>query len=142
MKRTLLTTRLIAAAAILSTHAINAHAADMSLTINGVGDKGNVMVALYKKDDKWLGKSSMSTMVVAKKEGVTVSFNDLTEGEYAVSLFVDENSNGKMDTNAIGIPIEPYGFSNNAAGNFGPPTFAQAKLIVGKDNAAFTITIK
>jgi uncharacterized protein (DUF2141 family) len=142
MKRTLLTTCLVVATAFLSTHAIDAHAADVSLTINGVGDKGNVMVALYKKDDKWLGKSTMGTMVAAKKEGVTVSFKDLPEGEYAVSLFVDENSNGKMDTNAIGIPVEAYGFSNDASGNFGPPSFEQAKFIVGKDKTAITITLK
>jgi uncharacterized protein (DUF2141 family) len=142
MKRTLLTTCLVVATAFLSTHAIDAHAADVSLTINGVGDKGNVMVALYKKDDKWLGKSTMGTMVAAKKEGVTVSFKDLPEGEYAVSLFVDENSNGKMDTNAIGIPVEAYGFSNDASGNFGPPSFEQAKFIVGKDKTAITITLR
>ena len=142
MKRTLLTTCLIVATALLSTHAADASAADINLTITGVGDKGNVMVALYKKEDKWLARSSMGTMVVAKKEGVTVSFKDLPEGEYAVSLFVDENSNGKMDTNAIGIPIEPYGFSNNASGNFGPPSFEQAKVVVGKDNASITITLK
>lgn len=142
MKRTVLTTCLITAVAILSTHALDARAADVNLTINGVGDKGNVMVALYKKDDKWLGKSTMGTMVAAKKEGVTVSFKDLPEGEYAVSLFVDENSNGKMDTNAIGIPIEAYGFSNDASGNFGPPSFEQAKFVVGKDKTAITITLK
>jgi uncharacterized protein (DUF2141 family) len=67
MKRTLLTTCLIAAATILSTHASNANAADVNLTINGVGDKGNVMVALFNKDDKWLGKSTMGTMVAAKR---------------------------------------------------------------------------
>ena len=142
MKRTLLTTCLIAAALIFSTNATNAYAADVSLTINGVGDKGNVMIALFKKDDKWLGKSTMGTMTAAKKDGVTVSFKDLPEGEYAVSLFVDENSNGKMDKNAIGIPTEAYGFSNDASGNFGPPTFEQAKFVVGKDNAAITISLK
>jgi uncharacterized protein (DUF2141 family) len=66
----------------------------------------------------------------------------LPEGEYAVSLFVDENSNGKMDKNAIGIPTEAYGFSNDASGNFGPPSFEQAKFVVGKDKAAITITLK
>ena len=142
MKRNFLTPILIAAAIALSTYAVKANAADLVVTINGVGDKGNVMVALYKKDDKWMAKSPMGTMVAAKKEGVTVSFKDLPEGEYAVSLFVDENSNGKMDANAIGIPTESFGFSNNAFGNFGPPTFAQAKFIVGKDNVNTIITLK
>jgi uncharacterized protein (DUF2141 family) len=55
---------------------------------------------------------------------------------------VDENANGKMDSNVIGIPIEPYAFSNDASGNFGPPTFEQAKFVVTKDAKKITINIK
>jgi uncharacterized protein (DUF2141 family) len=143
MKKSLQTTLLaIIAAAAFGLHAQTVNAADLTVELKGVGDKGNVMVALYKKGDKWLGKSTAGTMVVAKKEGVSVTFKDLAEGEYAISMFVDENSNGKMDTNAIGIPSEPYGFSNDASGNFGPPSFEQAKVAVGKDNKTITITLK
>ena len=120
-----------------------AAAGDLTVEIKGVAsDTGNVMVALYKKDDKWMGRSTVGTTVAAKKGGVSVSFKDLPDGEYAVSLFVDENSNGKMDSNAIGIPIEPYAFSNDASGNFGPPTFEQAKFVVGKDSKSIVINIK
>ena len=120
-----------------------AAAGDLTVEIKGVAsDTGNVMVALYKKDDKWMGRSTVGTTVAAKKGGVSVSFKDLPDGEYAVSLFVDENSNGKIDSNAIGIPIEPYAFSNDASGNFGPPTFEQAKFVVGKDSKSIVINIK
>ena len=51
---------------------------------------------------------------------------DLPDGPLALSVFQDANANGRLDMNAIGIPTEPYGFSNNAAGNFGPPKFEQA----------------
>ena len=142
MKKSFLASILISTAIVLSAHAQNVNAGDLTVKINGVGDKGNVMVALFNKTDKWLGKSSMGTMAAAKKDGVTVTFKDLPEGEYAISMFVDENSNGKMDSNAIGIPTEPYGFSNDAAGNFGPPAFEAAKFVVSKDNKAITITIK
>lgn len=143
MKKSLQITLLtILAAAGLSLHAAPVNAADLTVELKGVGDKGNVMVALYKKDDKWLGKSTSGTMTAAKKEGVSVSFKDLPEGEYAISMFVDENSDGKMNMNAIGIPSEPYGFSNDASGNFGPPSFEQAKVVVGKDNKTITITLK
>lgn len=118
-------------------------AGDLTVEIQGVAaEKGNVMVALYKKEDKWMGKSTGGTMVAAKKGAVSVAFKDLPEGEYAISLFVDENSNGKLDSNAIGIPIEPYAFSNDASGNFGPPTFEQAKFVVGKDSKSIVINIK
>ena len=133
----LLAATTIAFASMAST----AHAADLTFEIKNVGDKGNVMVALYRKDDKWLGKPTMGTMTAAKGD-VSVTFKDIAEGDYAISLFVDENSNGKMDSNAIKIPIEPYAFSNDAAGNFGPPSFEQAKFNVAKENKSLVITIK
>ncbi len=142
MKTKLLSTMFISALVTLGVYAGDVRAADLTVEIKGVGDKGNVMVAIYKKDDKWLGKSSGGTMTPAKKDGVSVSFKDLAEGEYAVSLFVDENSNGKMDSNAIGIPTEPFAFSNDAFGSFGPPSFEQAKFSVGKENKTIVITIK
>ena len=144
-RSTALTTFIAAAsvgiAALLSPSA--AVAGDLTVEIKGVAsDTGNVMVALYKKDDKWMGRSTAGTTVAAKKGVVSVSFKDVPEGEYAISLFIDENSNGKMDSNAIGIPIEPYAFSNDASGNFGPPTFEQAKFVVGKDSKSIVINIK
>ncbi len=50
-------------------------------------------------------------------------------GEYAASVFLDTNGNGKLDTNAIGSPSEPWGVSNDAkAKRFGPPIFKDAKF--------------
>jgi uncharacterized protein (DUF2141 family) len=53
-------------------------------------------------------------------------FQGIAPGRYAVSVFHDENSNGKMDTNFIGIPKEGVGASNDAKGRFGPPKFEAA----------------
>jgi len=131
------------AALICATAASAAIAGNLTIEIKGSGDRGNVLLALYKPTDKWMRNASGgSQMVPAKKDGVTVTFKDLPEGEYAVSLFVDENGNGKMDANAMGIPTEPYAFSNDAMGNFGPPTFEQSKFSVGKDNKTIVINIK
>ena len=52
---------------------------------------------------------------------VTVRFDSLAPGPVAVRLFHDENSNGKLDTNLLGIPTEGYGFSNNPRSRFGEP---------------------
>ena len=51
-------------------------------------------------------------------------------GEYAITLFVDFNGNKKIDKNILGIPKEPYGFSNNVIGNMSAPTFDQAKFLI------------
>lgn len=121
----------------------SANAGDLTVEVKGVGDKGNVMVALYKQTDQWMRRATGGNqMLPAKKDSMTLTFKDLPEGEYAVSLFVDENINGKPDSNAIGIPTEPFAFSNDASGNFGPPTFEQAKFVVTKDAKKITINIK
>ena len=121
----------------------SANAASLTIDIKGdVLDKGTVMLALYKKDDKWMGKASDGRVTPAKKGGVSVTFDNVPEGEYAISMYVDENNNGKLDANAIGIPIEPYAFSNDASGAFGPPSFEQAKFVVGKDKTTHVINLK
>jgi uncharacterized protein (DUF2141 family) len=47
-------------------------------------------------------------------------------GRYAIKLFVDKNKNDLLDQGVLGIPKEPYGFSNDAMGMFGPPSFDDA----------------
>jgi uncharacterized protein (DUF2141 family) len=49
-----------------------------------------------------------------------VVLTNLDPGQYAIILFHDENGNGKLDRNALGVPTEPYGFSNNVRGFLGP----------------------
>ena len=56
-------------------------------------------------------------------------------GEYAITLFVDFNGNKKIDKNFLGIPKEPYGFSNNVIGNMSAPTFDQAKFVISGPTA-------
>jgi len=50
--------------------------------------------------------------------------------KYAIAFFQDENGNGKLDTNLLGIPTEGFGFSKDAMGKLGPPTFAAAVLSI------------
>jgi len=49
-------------------------------------------------------------------------------GVYAVAAVHDLNGNGRLDTNFLGMPKEPYGFSRAARGRFGPPSFEDAAL--------------
>ena len=66
----------------------------------------------------------------------------LPEGEYAISLFHDENENKELDTNFIGIPKEAFGFSNNVLGLMGPPSFNKAKFKVSKNKSKVNIELK
>ncbi len=65
-------------------------------------------------------------------------YRDLPAGRYALSLFHDENGNGKLDSNVAGIPIERYGFSRDARGRMGAPDFDAAAIELQGDT---TITV-
>jgi len=56
------------------------------------------------------------------------TFTNLEKGIYAIAIYQDENSNGELDRNFLGMPSEDYVFSNYATGNFGPPSFNDSKF--------------
>ena len=64
-----------------------------------------------------------------------LDLGELRADRYAFKLFVDLNGNGIMDMNLFGIPKEPYAFSNNAMGTFGPPGFDQASFLIDQNKA-------
>ena len=115
---------------------------DLKVEITGMDtDKGKVFLALYNSEATFLKKSEDTkgeNAIVKDKRAIAI-FKGLKKGEYAISLFHDENDNNKMDTKIFGIPKEPYGFSNDAKGFMGPPKFKDAKFIVDTNK---TITIK
>jgi uncharacterized protein (DUF2141 family) len=69
-----------------------------------------------------------------------VVFVKLPQGVYAVSLFHDENRNGKLDSGVMRIPKEGYGFSNNPAKRFGPPKYEETTFVLSQPQ--YTTEIK
>ena len=51
----------------------------------------------------------------------------------ALAIFHDRNANERLDTNWIGVPKEPYGFSNARTRTFGPPRYRDCVLKLQKD---------
>ena len=126
----------VLAAALLAAMSLASQAADLTLEIEGL-DTGrlqgaNLMVAVFTDPATWLRQPQAAHRfplgVDAASGKLSVVIKDLPAGPLALSLFQDANANGRVDMNAMGIPTEPYGFSNNAAGSFGPPKFDQAVL--------------
>ena len=88
-----------------------------------------------RKDSVWIGK-----ILPIENNEVIVVIDSLKYGEYAVKVFHDENKNGELDTDFLGIPDEDYGYSNDASGWFGPPSWEKAKFIF--DQPEMTIRIE
>ena len=72
---------------------------------------------------------------------MSYTFPELEEGKYAVAVFHDENKNGKLDKNYLGIPTEVYGFSNNARRTFSAPSFEEAEVNL-KSDLTISIVLK
>ena len=54
-----------------------------------------------------------------------------------ISLFHDTNGNKKLDQGEYGIPLEKYGFSNNARGQMGLPAFKDAAFLLKSDSKQY-----
>ena len=122
-----------------------AHAADMTIDVTGLKNaNGKIMVAVFDNADHFL-KQPIRTgtgTVDAQTGTVHMLLTDLPPGDYAISLFHDQNSNGKLDKNPIGMPIEPYGFSNDAAGAYGPPTFQQSLTHLADTGSVVKVSLR
>jgi uncharacterized protein (DUF2141 family) len=94
--------------------------------------KGQLYVAVYATESDFLNTDRVyaKQIVPVKQAGNLEMTFALPPGKYAVSCFHDVNGNGKLDTNLVGIPSEPYGFSNNARPRFRPPYWSEASFSV------------
>lgn len=107
-------------------------------------DKGQVLCALYSSRDGFPKQneraSARVSSTIADRKAVC-EFSGITPGTYAISVFHDENSNGKLDTKFMGIPREGVGASNGAKGHLGPPKFEAAAFPFSGGRLELKITI-
>ncbi|MBX2963249.1 MAG: DUF2141 domain-containing protein [Cyclobacteriaceae bacterium] len=96
-------------------------------------NQGRVRVCLFDNEKDFLNHARQCIDVSATGESsVQTTFQLVENGTYAVVVYQDMNSNGKLDRNWMGLPSEPYGFSNNPSTLFGPPSFGKASFSVTK----------
>ena len=113
MKTHLIISSLIAAGFALP--APMAHAGELTVKITDIrAAKGTLMVSVANSEAAWNNqeKPVAAEKIAAIGKELVLKFN-LPAGSYAVQVLHDENDNGKMDANFMGIPSEGYGFSNN-----------------------------
>ena len=121
-----------------------AAAGDITLVIaNVTSTEGRIGVSLVNEAG-YAGKAQpvAALMVAPTSPRTRIVIPNVAPGRYAVQVMHDRNGNGKLDTNIVGIPTEPYGFSNDAPANFGPPEFAAAAFQVGAPGTSATVTLQ
>lgn len=124
-----------------------ASAADLVVRIEGMRSaEGDIFVAVHRRTagvDFPDTAGAVKTVTSPAAEITDMVFAGLPSGDYAVAAFHDEDRDGDLDTNLLGIPTEGYGFSNNARGMFGPPDFDAAAFAItaGDERPAVTVRL-
>ena len=101
-----------------------------------------VKLNFYNAPDKFLKDGQMAIRMVVRPDGKsTLSIPvELAPGEWAVALSQDLNNNDKLDKNFLGIPTEPFAFSNNVKPKLSAPSFQQCKFTVTGPGQVINIT--
>ena len=138
--------RFLAAAGLAGILSAPALAADLAVEVQGIrsGD-GRLFVAVHSPETREAFPAGAG-MVAALQQSARVGtirfvLRDLPPGRYAVAAFHDENGNGDLDTNLLGIPSEGTGFANDPPSSFGPPDFESAAVSVGDVPAAALMSL-
>jgi uncharacterized protein (DUF2141 family) len=106
-------------------------------------DLGDCWFALDNSKEVYESKGSVfiGRILPIINRSVYIKLDSLEYGKYAIRVFHDENSNGKIDLNFLGIPIEDYGYSNNAIAWFGPPRWEKASFIFNQSEMQVEISV-
>lgn len=112
----------------------NLSAQNLTLEVQGIEKvTGKLYVAIYNSAETFMKKPLTGFVVEVKEKVMSIPCKGLPAGTYAFSMYQDENGNGKLDTAAFGIPTEKFGFSNDAEGVMGPPSYEKCSFTFSTD---------
>lgn len=120
-------------------------AGDLELAVTGLhSNSGKVVCTLWHSPEGFPRDDQNAQTVTApiKNQSALCNFPNLPAGKYAAVAFHDENNDGKFNTNWLGLPLEGYGFSNNASISWRPPNFQEAGFTYKGGTQQTTIRIK
>lgn len=119
-----------------------ARAASLEVAFEGLRGGGVVQVAVFDSEKAWKANRPIHTVTAPVERGSAHARLELPDGVYGLMAFQDLNQNRRLDTLPIGLPKEPYGFSNDARGMFGPPAWASAQFRLDADGGRRAIRLK
>jgi uncharacterized protein (DUF2141 family) len=103
----------------------------IAIDVEGLrSNEGAVRAGLYASADGWTseGREIASCRARIVEHRAHCVFEGVSPGTYAVALLHDEDDDGHMRRDVLGVPQEGYGFSNDAAVVLGPPSFGSARF--------------
>lgn len=105
--------------------------------------KGYVMLSLFDSKEGFDEKCNPVCQVRLRSQGDRCKWtlHGIPLGSYAVAVFQDLDDDGVLDRNSLGVPTEPYGFSNNAGSMLGPPAFEEAEFTLAGPGVALEIRL-
>ena len=118
---------------------------ELKITVSNISPlEGELYIAVYNSPETYMDTTAtaMRKIVTVTGETQTILLKNLSPGNYAIAIFQDLNANGLLDTKGIGVPAEPFGFSNDARGSVGPPEYKDALLILDSPTKEITINVK
>lgn len=123
------------AAAFLLPLAVSAENLRVAVS-DGPATAATLYVALFDTPEAFAADKPLAAQTLPLRDGAAqLVFIGLPPGRYVLKSFADENGNGKLDTNLVGLPTERYGFSNDAKGRMGPPAFDAAAVPLDADSS-------
>jgi uncharacterized protein (DUF2141 family) len=111
-------------------------AAELTLSISNIpAGGGELMIQVLGSQAAFDGEAAPSASLILPAISPAIAFSTtaIEPGEYGVRVMHDRNGNRKLDSNLVGIPTEPWGFSNNASGSFGPPGWEAVRFELDGD---------
>ena len=131
----------LATAVAISAVPPQATGAELEITVENVKSAdGALRVGLYASEADYRRTAVRALEARPAPGRVAVRFGDLPAGDYAVAMYHDRNGNGKLDSNLIGIPTEPYGFSGESA-TVGAPAWGKASIHLAPEGTAITVRL-
>ena len=116
-----------------------ANADELTVSVDNIKEAGEIHIAIYDSADAFEADRgekggaapgiTQGTIEMVEPGSVTYRY-ELPPGTYAIGIFHDANLNNRLDNYFFGVPREQYGFSNNARGFMGPPSFEDAAFLV------------
>ena len=105
---------------------------------NVLSDKGHVLAGLYTEENFMRGAGVAEYATEARAGELSFEFKNVDPGVYAITVMQDFNNNQRMDFEASGMPVEPYGTSGNGMA-MGPPNFQDSRFEVGDEDLEIRI---